>query len=270
MELELSEAGLAETFGFQVPPSLLKLIKFCLDQKEHEPDEALSSLGLRFGGPLFPFLDGSPISLRQPQLPAEFFPFATYTPQPRSWVGFVVDNPGSTEGSEVPIAILSTENVELCGIISESLDDFLGVLARRSGQTLPKKLKASRKKPPEPHEAEAKRRAMAAYWTADGLGVVVKSEPTPFVLSHQELRRHLIESRDRDKIRQAGRSALAVEAPGAAVALGREVNWWLGHRDHWYELALELLEEAYTLLDRPTLTRVVRREWARHHGRKAR
>ncbi len=269
MELELNEAGLSESFGFQTPPSLLSLVKFCLQQKECEPEQALGFLGLKLGGPLFPFLEGNPASLRQPQLPPEFFPFATYLPQPSSWVGFVVDDPGKTDGAEIPIAILSTENVELNGLIADSLGGFLRLLAKQTNNKLPRKLGLSSKAKPL-EKVVAERRNQVSYWTADGLGVVVDPEPTPFVLSHEELRRHLIETRDRTKIREAGRAALAVEAPGAAVALAREINWWLGQRDHWYQLALEILEEAYTRLERPLLTRVVRREWARHHGGKTR
>lgn len=267
MEVELNEAGLSESFGFQTPPSLLSLVQFCLQQKEHAPENALAFLGLKLGGPLFPFLEGNPASLRQPQLPPEFFPFATYLPQQASWVGFVVDDPGKAEGAEIPIAVLSIENVELNGVVAESLGGFLGLLSERAGKPLPAGLEASSGDSVD--EVVARRKERSTYWTADGLGVVVESEPTPFVLSHGELRRHLIESRERSKIREAGRAALAVEAPGAAVALARDINWWLGQRDHWYQLALEILEEAYTMLGRPLLTRVVRREWARHHGGRA-
>ncbi len=269
MELEPSLKNLAEAFGFQVPTCMGELLDAAIKANPKAPHLAFASFGLELGGPLFPFVGGSPVSMRSPQMPPEFFPFAVRSGAQPHYFGFVADDPEVYQGEELFVARLSVEEPHHCGVVADSLKSFFGWLSDETGQ--PSAVLSELGWQGGGGEQEAlveKRRSLASYWTADQLGLVTPEEPAPLSLMHYEFRRLLIEGRDYDKVREAGRSAIKVGSPGAAVALARDLNWWLGERSHWFQLALELFEEAYSVLERPLLTRVARREWARHFGRR--
>ncbi|MGE0490390.1 MAG: hypothetical protein AB7S38_14370 [Vulcanimicrobiota bacterium] len=271
MELEPNVENLTDAFGFRVPDAFVTLVKAALEQNPRAPHLAFALLGLELGGPLFPFLGGSPVSLREPQMPPEFFPFALRSGREPHYYGFVVDDPDRYQGEELFVGRLAIEDCESCGVVSETLQGFFARLTEESGSRCEWLDQLGWGQPAQDlEELQTRRRSQSAYWTADQLGLVVPEEPAPLSLMHHEFRRLLIENRDYDKIRNAGRGAVKVGAPGAALALARDLNWWLGERNHWFQLALELYEEAYSMLERPLLTRVARREWARHYGRRGR
>ncbi len=267
MANELTVENLSEAFGFAVSPAFERAMKAAVARSPQEPHTGLHKFGLTLGGPLYSFLGGSAQSLRAPQMPPEFFPFAVRAGSPDAYVGFLVDAP-SLEGPPVTtFAVVVPEHPQRCGVIATDeqelfrwlgahLDDLdsLG-LTRGSGAY-------------EAGLAQKARQESVAYRTADQLGVSVEPENAPLGLIHEDLRCRLIEKRELDKVREAGLNALRVGAPGAALALARDLTWWLGHRDHWHQLATELYEVAYTQLRRPLLLRIAQREWVRFYGRR--
>ena len=266
MELEPTVENLSEAFGFSVSSAFEAAIRAAIARSPQEPFKGLDKFGLTLGGPLYSFLGGSAQSLRCPQTPPEFFPFASRTGSPEVTIGFLVDSPSLDSEPATMFAICVPECPQRSGVVARDEQelfrwlgahienpDELGVCASSSAY--------------EPAESRDFRNGQVTYKTADQLGVVVPTENAPLGLLHEQLRCGLIEKRNPDIVRDAGMKALEVGAPGAALALARDLNWWLGHRDHWSELATELYELAYAQLERPLLTRIARREWARLYGR---
>lgn len=280
MELDPTLENLSEAFGFSVPKTVQGMVEAALALDAKEPHRAFEALGIELGGPLFPFLGGSPCSLREPFTPPEFFPFACRTGDEVVHYGFVVDDPDKAVESDLFVGLLAPDQPELCGVIASSLTEFFSLLVSGSEESeeldaalgaLERGLDVKRSSVDSQSVVEKTRSARSAllsYQTADSLGLVVPEEPAPLELMHHEFRQILIGGRDRDKIRQAGRRALQVGAPGAALALARDLTWLLGERTHWCQIALELYEEVYPTLGRPLLARVARREWVRHYGRR--
>jgi hypothetical protein len=201
-------------------------------------------------------------------MPPEFFPFAVRPGRPGAYIGFLVDSPTLEGPANTTFALCVPEFRNRSGVVArdeQELFRWLGAHLDDLDNLGLTKSSASY----QPSEANDARQALITYRTADQLGVVAEPENAPLSLIHEELRCRLVEKRDPDKVRQAGLQALRVGAPGAALALARDVTWWLGHRDHWYQLATELYEEAYTQLKRPLLLRIAQREWARLYGRRA-
>lgn len=267
MANELTVENLSEAFGFAVSPAFEKAMKAAAARAPEEPHTGLHKFGLTLGGPLYAFLGGSPQSLRIPQMPPEFFPFAVRSGRPDTYIGFLVDSPSLESSPATTFAVIVPEAPHRCGVVARDeqelfrwlgahLDDLdsLG-LTRGSGAY-------------DAGQAQKLRQEMIAYRTADQLGVVAEPENAPLGLIHEDFRCRLIEKRELDKVREAGLAALKVGAPGAALALARDLTWWLGHRDHWYQLATELYEVAYTQLRRPLLLRIAQREWVRLYGRR--
>ena len=267
MANELNVENLSEAFGFAVSPAFERAMTAAVARAPQEPHTGLSKFGLTLGGPLYSFLGGSAQSLRVPQMPPEFFPFAVRAGKPDTYLGFLVDKPSLEAAPATTFAVIVPEDPQRCGVIARDeqelfrwlgahLDDLdsLG-LSKGSGSY-------------EAGQAHQLRQQSVAYRTADQLGVVVEEENAPLGLIHEDFRCRLIEKRQPDKVREAGLAALKVGAPGAALALARDLTWWLGHRDHWHQLATELYEVAYTQLQRPLLLRVAQREWVRLYGRK--
>ncbi len=266
MELEPTIENLSEAFGFSVSSGFETAIRAAVARAPQEPYKGLDKFGLTLGGPLSRFVGGSAQSLRGPQTPPEFFPFASRTGSPEVTIGFLVDSPS-----------LDTEPVTLFAICVPECPHRSGVVARDE-QELFRWLGAHIDNPDDlgicasssayqPAESRDFRDGQVTYKTADQMGVVVPPENAPLELLHEQLRCGLIEKRNPNTVRDVGMKALQVGAPGAALALARDLNWWLGHRDHWYQLATELYESAYAQLDRPVLTRIARQEWARLYGR---
>jgi hypothetical protein len=260
MAIDPSVDNLSEAFGFAVSPAFEAAIRAAIARSPSEPHAGLHKFGLTLGGPLYSFLGGSPQSLRGAQMPPEFFPFAVRPGRPNAFIGFLVDSPDLEGPANTTFAVFVPECSRRSGVIARDeqelfrwlgahLDDLDNLGLARSSSSY-----SSR----EAREAR----------TADQFGVVSEPENAPLSLIHEEMRSLLVEKRDPDKVRQAGRSALRVGAPGAALALARDLTWWLGHRDHWFQVATELYEEAYTQLRRPLLLRIAQREWARLYGRR--
>jgi len=106
MDLEPTRENLSEAFGFQVPESLERLVRLALRLNAESPCRALEPLGVRLGGPLFPFLGGPPNSLRAPHTPPELFPFLMRAGQDVQ-VGYVMDAPEQGTGEECLLGALS-------------------------------------------------------------------------------------------------------------------------------------------------------------------
>lgn len=267
MEIEISVETLSEALGFSISPAFQDLVSEAVSRSPEEPFLGSRELSLTLGGPLYSFIGGSAQSLRCPQVPPEFFPFAVRRGQYDAYVGFVVDNPTLEGPPNTLFALLVPEVPGRSGVVARDEAELIRWLSvhSESGEDLDVR---SSGEGYNPEDVQSTRRGTLSYRTADQLGAVVPEENAPFSLIHEEFRCRLIEKRDWDKVRETGLSALRVEAPGAALALARDITWWLGHRDHWYQLATELYEGAYTQLGRPLLTRIARREWARFYGRR--
>ena len=83
MDMEVSVETLSEAFGFVVSEGFLKAIKAAHARSPEEPHKGLNKFGLELGGPLYGFMGGSSAqSLRCPQMPPEFFPFAVRRSRP--------------------------------------------------------------------------------------------------------------------------------------------------------------------------------------------
>ncbi|MFA7481181.1 MAG: hypothetical protein WC314_11815 [Vulcanimicrobiota bacterium] len=268
MDMEVSVESLSESFGFLVSPDFVKAIEAAHARSPDNPHRGLDKFGLELGGPLYAFVGGdSAQSLRCPQMPPEFFPFAFRRTRPAVYIGFLVDHPSQEGSPNTTYAICVPEHPERSGVVARNeqelfrwlgahLDDLdaLGITRRSNAY--------------DPEEVKSARNSMVTYQTADRMGVVVPEENSPLALLHPEMRSILIEQRDPARVRQAGFAAIKVNAPGATLALARDITWFLGHREHWYQLAIELYVEAYASLKRPLLTRIVRREWVRLFGNK--
>lgn len=268
MDMEVSIETLSEAFGFLVSTGFEKAIKAAIARAPDEPHRGLDKFGLELGGPLFGAVGGSSAqSLRCPQMPPEFFPFAVRRSQPDIYVGFLVDNPSLEGDANTTYAVFVPENPKRCGVVARDEQE----LFRWLGAYLedPDNLGTQRSSNAyDANEVKQWRSDQLIYRTADQMGVVVPEENTPLSLLHEEMRSLLVEKRDLSKVREVGMAALKVDAPGAALALARDLTWWLGHRDHWYQLANDLYVGAYSQLGRPLLTRIVRREWVRLYGRR--
>ena len=268
--MEFTVESLSEAFGFVVSEGFLKAIRAAEARSPKEPHLGLDKFGLELGGPLYAFVGGqSAQSLRCPQMPPEFFPFGVRRANPDIYVGFLVDHPSLEGEPNTLFAVCVPEHQERSGVVARDEKE----LFRWLGAHLEclDELGTSKSSPSyDPEEVRSARASQTAYQTADRMGVVVPRENTPVALIHQEMRAILIEKRVLSRVREAGLGALKVEAPGAALALARDIAWYLGHRDHWYQLATEIFVGAYALLRRPLLTRIVRREWVRLYGSKGR
>lgn len=265
MTLEPRVENLSEAFGFAVSPAFATAIRAAVARLPQEPHNGLYKFGLTLGGPLYAVLGGSAPSLRTVQMPPEFFPFAVKHGQTDAYIGFLVDAPCLDAPPQSTFAVCVPECSQRCGVVARDeqelfrwlgahLDDLDNLGLSKSSSSY--------------HQGEAHRarEASLTYRTADRLGVVVEPENAPLGLLHEELRCRLIEARDIDKAGQIAQLALRVEAPGAALALARDITWWLGHRKHWFQLASELYEDAYAQLHRPLLLRIAQQEWARLYG----
>lgn len=283
-ELEVSLETLSEAFGFAVPPSVVGLTRAALRLRPEEPHRALEPIGLVLGGPLYPFLGGHPISLRVLETPPELFPFA-HLPHGEAHFGLVVDDPDGLANGECAVAALDPRSSEGCNLRAGTLPAFLAAQAARALRDLPAGADPQEHRsavedlvavlatemplqwPADPEatavEGSAARERILSYRTEDRLGVVVPEEPAPLELIALDSRRHLIGARDRERVLECGRRAQRVGAPGAALALARDLVWHLGHRPEWYRIAIDLMEESYPTLKRTLLVRVSRREWAR-------
>jgi hypothetical protein len=188
--------------------------------------------------------------------------------RPDAYIGFLVDSPDLEAEPQTTFALCVPEYPGRTGVVARDEQELFRWLGAHLDDldSLGLTRGSSAYKAGEPRDF---RHNSVTYRTADQLGVVVDPENAPLGLIHEELRCRLIEKREPDKIRLAGISALRVGAPGAALALARDVTWWLGHRDHWYQVATELYEEAYSQLRRPLLLRIAQREWARLYGRRS-
>jgi hypothetical protein len=268
MASEPTVDSLSEAFGFNVSPAFQAAIRAAIARSPEDPQSGLHKFGLTLGGPLYSFVGGSAQSLRTTQMPPEFFPFAKRPGRPDAYIGFLVDSPTLEGPPNTTFALCVPEHSQRSGVVARDeqelfrwlgahLDDLDNLGLSKGSSSY------------QAGEARDQRASMVTYQTADQMGVMVTPENAPLSLIHQELRCGLIEKREIDKVRQAGHSALRVGAPGAALALARDVTWWLGHRDHWFQLATELYEEAYAQLERPLLIRIARREWARLYGRRS-
>lgn len=268
MDMEVSVETLSEAFGFVVSEGFLKAIKAAHARSPDEPHKGLDKFGLELGGPLYGFMGGSSAqSLRCPQMPPEFFPFAVRRSKPEVYVGLLVDHPSLEGEPNTTYAVCVPEHPKRCGVVARDEQELFRWLGAHLDAL--DELGVSRgSNSYDPEAVKESRRSQVFYETADRFGVVVPEENTPLALLNGEMRSILIEGRDPGKVRQAGVGALKVEAPGAALALARDLTWFLGHRDHWYQLATELYVGAYAMLRRPLLTRIVRREWVRLYGSK--
>ena len=268
MDMEASVETLSEAFGFVVSEGFLKAIKAAHARSPDEPHMGLNKFGLELGGPLYAFVGGSSAqSLRCPQMPPEFFPFAVRRSRPDVYVGFLVDHPDLEGEPATTYAVCVPEHPERSGVVARDEQELFRWLGAHL-DALDELGVTRRSNSYDPDEVRESRRSRICYQTADKFGVVVPEENAPLALLHQEMRSILIEQRDLSKVRQAGVGAIKVGAPGAALALARDLTWFLGHRDHWYQLATELYVGAYAVLRRPLLTRIVRREWVRLYGSK--
>lgn len=265
--VEISVENLSEALGFCVSPEFETMIQEAVSSSPQEPRLGPDEFGLSLGGPLYSVLGGSAQSLRCHRTPPEFFPFAVRRCKLDTYVGFVVDNPSLEGESNTMFGVLVPEAPSRSGVVARDEKELMRWLKAHSGSA--DQLGVTFKSDDyDPATVREFRHGSLSYRTADQLGAVAPEENAPFSLLHEEFRCRLIEKRDWDKVRDAGLSALRVEAPGAALALARDLTWWLGHRDHWFQLATELYEGAYTQLERPLLTRIARREWARLYGRR--
>lgn len=269
MDTEVTVENLSEAFGFTVSQEFNRAILAAIARSPEAPHLGLQKFGLELGGPLYAFLGGdSAQSLRCPQMPPEFFPFAVRRSKPHAYVGFLVDNPSLESEPSTTFAVCVPEHVLRCGVVArdeQELFRWLGAhLSALDELGVTKKSSAY-----DPATVREWRDSHTTYRTADRLGVVVPEENTPLSLLHEEMRCLLIEKRDPSLVKKAGQEALKIGAPGAALALARDVTWWLGHRDHWFQLAADIYMGAYSQLGRPLCTRIVRREWVRLYGGQA-
>jgi hypothetical protein len=286
MDLEPTIENLSEAFGLQVPRSLAGLVQVALGRCPARPSTGLAPLRLVLGGALYGFVAGPLVSLRFPQTPPEMFPFAQLQGHD-TYYGLVIDDPERAAGEERFVVELDPEGPQGCRLKARNIPEFLAVRlhealeearAGRGGLSVKEleKFGESLREcldlpwPVDPtqvrREAEAARAAQVTYATEDRLGVVVPDENAPFELLTIQMRRALIDTRDRQGIYRTAKRALSVGAPGAALALARDLLWNLGHRPEWYREAVDLMEQIYPSLGRPLLARVVRREWARYYG----
>ena len=269
MDMEVTVDNLSEAFGFRVSAGFEKAILAANARSPQEPHLGLSKFGLELGGPLYAFLGGgSAQSLRCPQMPPEFFPFAVRRSNPAAYLGFLVDHP-DLEGEPCTLyAVCVPEHPQRSGVVARDEQELFRWLGAHLDEL--DQLGVTRSsKSYDPAQVQDFRQQQVVYQTADRMGVVTPTENAPFPLIHQELRCLLIEKRDLGRVKEAGNYALKVDAPGAALALARDITWWLGHRDHWYQLASDLYVGAYAELRRPLLARIVRREWVRLYGKGA-
>jgi hypothetical protein len=269
MDVEISVETLSEAFGFTVSKGFEKAILAAVARSPETPHRGFDKFGLELGGPLYAFLGGSSAqSLRCPQMPPEFFPFAVRRAKPDIYVGFLVDHPNIEGEPNTIFAVCVPEHPGRSGVVARDEQELFRWLGAHLDKPDALGVKVSSNSY-DPQQVQDWRRASTTYRTADQMGVVVPVENTPLALLHEDLRAGLIERRDVGQIRAVGEAALKVGAPGAALALARDLTWWLGHRDHWYQLANDIYVGAYSQLGRPLLTRIVRREWVRLYGRRA-
>lgn len=269
MPYEPTMDNLSEALGFRVSEGFANLISSAIASSPHDPQAGLSSFGLTLGGPFYTFVGGSPQSLRTTQTPPEFFPFAVAPGRTHTTIGFLVDNPSLEKPPCTTFALYVPGQPQRCGVVARNekeLIEWLKLQADHPDHFAPPVNSLNQKSCHDDPQQE--RYHQVTYRTADRLGVVVQPENAPLELLHEEFRCHLIEKRDPDKVREVGLTALKVGAPGAALALARDITWWLGHRSHWYAVAAELYEQAYSELSRPLLQRIARREWTRFYGRR--
>jgi hypothetical protein len=270
MDMEVTVESLSEAFGFKVSEGFVAAIRAAKARSPEEPHLGLQKFGLELGGPLYAAVGGSSAqSLRCPQMPPEFFPFAVRRSSPDAYVGFLVDHPTPDGEDNTLFAVCVPEHQDRTGVVARDEKELFRWLGAHL-DCLDELGTSKKSKSYNPEEARQARNSQVFYQTADKMGVVVPTENTPLALLHPEMRSVLIEKRDLSCVREAGLEAVRVEAPGAALALARDVAWYLGHRDHWYQLATELYVGAYALLRRPLLTRIVRREWVRLYGSQGR
>lgn len=262
-----NQENLSESFGFAVSKAFEALVCDAITCAPEDPCSGLSRYGLTMGGPLYDFLGGSPQSLRTTRMPPEFFPFAVSSGKPSILLGFLVDAPSLEGTPNTTFAVCVPGHPQLSGVVARSEEELIRWLEAHKDDpgTLGLERGSAVYQAGAPNQ---ERLQQVTYRTADKMGVVVEPENTPLGLLHEELRCRLIEKRDLDKVRQAGISAIKVGAPGAALALARDITWWLGHRDNWFSLAIELYEQAYSELSRPLLLRISKREWVRFYGKR--
>lgn len=269
MDTEVTVENLSEAFGFAVSPAFNRAILAAIARSPDTPHQGFQKFGLELGGPLYAFLGGqSAQSLRCPQMPPEFFPFAVRRSKPDVYVGFLVDNPSLESEPNTTFAVCAPEHAQRCGTVARDEQE----LFRWLGAHLSDLDELGVRKSSNSYDPEAVREwrnSQVTYRTADQMGVVVPEENTPLSLLHEEMRSLLIEKRDPALVKKVGQEALKVGAPGAALALARDITWWLGHRDHWFQVAADLYMGAYAQLGRPLFTRIVRREWVRLYGGQA-
>lgn len=249
------------------------------------PIQAFELLGLALTGGQGPRPQGP--ARRPPEAPPELFLFGR-CPESAALYGVVLDDPDRDDPQAAPIAALPPGATAPCQLLAGSLSDFLSrqatlALDRARAQRGPgaaahledalSRLQGHLPGLRWPVEAEpqallaaAARQRRCAYPTQDGLGVIVPEEPSPLELISLRSRRGLIESRDRAQVQGAARKALRVGAPGAALALARDLRWELGGRPAWGQVAMEIMEEVYLTLHRPLLAGIARAEWARLFG----
>jgi hypothetical protein len=266
MDHEITIDNLSEAFGFKVSSGFKKAILAAIARSPETPHRGLNKFGLDLGGPLYAFLGGeSAQSLRCPQMPPEFFPFAVRRSNPNIYLGFLVDNPSLDGEANTTFAVCVPEHPKRSGVVARDEQELFRWLGAYLDN--PDTLGVSRSSNAyNADEVRQWRCSQLTYRTADQMGVVVPEENTPLSLLHEEMRCVLVEKRDVAKAKEVGQGALKVGAPGAALALARDITWWLGHRDHWFQLATDLYVEAYAQLGRPLFTRIVRREWVRLYG----
>lgn len=269
MDTDLTVENLSEAFGFAVSPAFNRAILAAVARSPETPHEGFKKFGLDLGGPLYAFLGGqSAQSLRCPQMPPEFFPFAVRRTKPGVFVGFLVDNPSLEGEPNTTFAVCVPEHPERSGVVARDEQELFRWLGAHLNDLDKLGIKGS-SNAYDPQAVREWRDSRVTYRTADKMGVVVPEENTPLSLLHEEMRCILVEKRDPTLVKKVGQEALKVGAPGAALALARDITWWLGHRDHWYQLATDLYVGAYAQLGRPLFTRIVRREWVRLYGGQA-
>ena len=119
MDVEITEEALSEAFGFVVSKEFTKAILAAVARAPKAPHTGFSKFGLDLGGPLFAFLGGdSTRSLRCPQMPPEFFPFAVRRADPDIDVGFLVDHPLMEGPANTTFAVCVPEHPERSGAVA--------------------------------------------------------------------------------------------------------------------------------------------------------
>jgi hypothetical protein len=112
----------------------------------------------------------------------------------------------------------------------------------------------------------SKRNKRITAATPEHMGIVVPPERyRPLSLSDAALRKRLRKAKDPADLVEEARRALADGFPGTALKLGKEL-WDIGGTDRRAQYAAELLDDAYLVLGRRTLRRVLA-EHMRHRDR---